>query len=278
MRIHLRGATLRHGNARGARAAAVRELDLDLAAGEQVAIVGSSGAGKTSLLHLLACALRPDAGLMRLDGIDPWTLRGGARHRLRRRLFLAPQTPPLPPRQRVVTAVLAGGLPAMGLWRSVRSLFYPLDIGAAQAALQAFGMEGRLFDRVDRLSGGERQRVSLARAFLAPADIWLLDEPLAALDPALAQACLQALQHEARRRGVTLVVSMHQVELARASFARLLGLSAGTLLFDGASTAVDDGLLARLFDGEREAGPDDAAASAGTFGPMAARRVTMLCR
>ncbi len=209
------------------------QVDLRVAAGEQIAIVGPSGAGKTSLLHVAAGALRPDGGILRLGGADFWRIGSRARQQVRRSLFLAPQVPPLPPRQRVVTATLAARLPAVGFLRGLVSLLYPMDIPAARAALAAFGLEARLFDRVDRLSGGERQRVGLARALVSPARIWLLDEPLAALDPVHAGAVLQILCAEARRRGVTLVVSLHHAELARANFPRLLGIRGGRVAFDG---------------------------------------------
>ncbi len=176
--------------------------------------------------------------MLRLDGVDPWAAGPRARQRLRRALFLGPQVPPLPPRQRVVTAVLAGRLPAMGWWRSLRSLLVPDDPAAAQAALARFGLEARLYDRVDRLSGGERQRVGLARALLAPARMWLLDEPLASLDPVRAGKVLGVLREEALRRGVTLVVCLHQAELAQAHFPRLLGLRAGAVAFDLPSAGV----------------------------------------
>ena len=107
--------------------------------------------------------------------------------------------PPLPPRQRVVTSVLAGRLPAMGLAASLRSLFYPSDIPAAYDALDRFDLAEKLFERVDRLSGGERQRVGLARALLAPATLWLVDEPLSALDPTRSRQAIATLVDGARR-------------------------------------------------------------------------------
>ena len=101
----------------------------------RIAVVGSSGAGKTTLMQLLACARPPSAGRLLLDGIDPWTLPRPRLQHLRGQLFLAPQVPPLPPRQRVVTAVLAGCLPRWSFGKSLRSLVYPADIPAAEAAL-----------------------------------------------------------------------------------------------------------------------------------------------
>jgi phosphonate transport system ATP-binding protein len=236
--LHLDATSLRRTGADGRTRTILDAVDLRVAAGEHLAIVGPSGAGKTSLLHLAACALRPDSGTIRLDGSDPWAAGPAERRRLRRALFLGPQVPPLPPRQRVVTAVLAGRLPAMGFWRSLRSLIHPDDLAAAQAALAPFGLEARLFDRVDRLSGGERQRVGLARALLAPARIWLLDEPLGALDPARATGVLQVLRAQAAQRGVTLVMAMHQVDLAQAHFPRLVGMREGRVAFDQAAASL----------------------------------------
>ncbi|MGD9834072.1 MAG: ATP-binding cassette domain-containing protein, partial [Piscinibacter sp.] len=172
MKIELHDVAARHPAARSGSAAALRGVSVDVAPGELVAVIGPSGAGKTTLLQVMGCALPPSGGRLTLEGTDPWSLPRPALQRLRGRLFLAPQVPPLPPRQRVVTAVLAARLPALGLWRSLRSLFYPDDIPAAHAALDRFDLADKLFDRVDRLSGGERQRVGLARALLAPARLW----------------------------------------------------------------------------------------------------------
>ena len=247
MKLELSALAARHPAARADAAPALRELALTVASGEQVAVIGPSGAGKTTLMQVLACALTPSAGALRLDGQDPWRLPRRELQRLRGRLFLAPQVPPLPPRQRVVTAVLAGRLPALGLAASLRSLFYPSDIPAAYDALARFDLGDKLFERVDRLSGGERQRVGLARALLAPAALWLIDEPLSALDPARARQALAALVALARERGVTLVATLHQVDAALASFARIVGLRDGAVAFDLAAADVTREHLARLY-------------------------------
>ncbi len=229
---------------------ALADLDLRFAAGEQVAIIGPSGAGKSTLLATLACAMRPSTGELRVLGRRPWTLATRDRHALRGELFLCPQVPPLPPRQRVVNAVLAGCLPRWSAWHAVRSLVRPRDAALAQSALARFDLADKLFLRCDRLSGGERQRVGLARVLTSQARLFLLDEPVSALDPALANAALETLQHEARTRGATLVVSLHAVDLALARFARLVGLRNGRVLFDLPRARVNDALLAELYGAE----------------------------
>ncbi len=248
MRIELSGVAARHPAARAGAAPALQPLNLAIAAGEQVAVIGPSGAGKTTLLQVLACALKPVAGRAQLDGQDPWQLPRSDLQRLRGRLFLAPQVPPLPPRQRVVTSVLAGRLPAMGLVASVRSLFYPTDIPAAYEALERFDLSDKLFERVDRLSGGERQRVGLARALLAPASLWLVDEPLSALDPSRSRQAVATLVDGARERGATLVATLHQVDVALANFPRIIGLRDGALAFDLPASEVTRERLAHLYD------------------------------
>jgi phosphonate transport system ATP-binding protein len=247
MNTILQAVTGHHPSAQRTAAAAVRTVSLTVRAGEQVAIIGPSGAGKTTLLHLMACALKPTAGTVLLDGQDPWQQSPRALKALRSALFLAPQTPPLPPRQRVVTAVLAGRLPHESLWASVRSLFYPQDIARAQRALAGFDVSDKLFDRVDRLSGGERQRVGLARAMVSQASLLLVDEPLSALDPNRSQSALDTLTREARARGATLIATLHHVEMALANFPRVVGLRDGEVAFDLPAAQVTPALLQALY-------------------------------
>jgi len=280
MRISLAGVAARHPAAAAGTAPALHALDLTIDEGEQVAVIGPSGAGKTTLLHLIACALAPSAGRLQLDGRDPWQLAVRELQRLRGRLFLAPQTPPLPPRQRVITAVLAARLPAMSLWASVRSLFYPLGIDEAYRALLRFDLAAKLWDRVDRLSGGERQRVGLARALVAPASLWLVDEPLSALDPARATLAIDTLTAAARERGATLVATLHQVDVAVSRFPRVIGLRDGKMAFDLPGAEVTRERLARLY-----AQFEHELAGAPAFGEVppngrtpASPRVEMICR
>jgi len=232
VRITLAEASARHPAAKGNVPDTVRHLSLNVQSGEHVAIIGPSGAGKTTLLHLIACALKPTSGTLTLGDVNPWGLSISRLQKLRATLFLAPQVPPLPPRQRVVTAVLAGCLPQIGLWASLRSLFYPTDIALADAALARFDLSEKLFERVDRLSGGERQRVGLARILASNAQLLLVDEPLSALDPSRSEQAIQTLTDIATERKATLVASLHHVEMALKSFPRIIGMRDGLVVFD----------------------------------------------
>lgn len=211
---------------------AVQQISIAIEPGEQVALIGPSGAGKTTLLETLAAALRPSSGSLVIGGNNPWQITSRKLRALRGQLFLAPQVPPLPPRQRVATAVLAGRLPGWSLTKSFRSLLFTADAADAYQALQAFSLGEKLWQRVDRLSGGERQRVSLARSLVSEARALLVDEPLSALDPALAGQTLRALIDYAGDHDKTLICSLHQVEMALDNFPRIIGLRKGELVFD----------------------------------------------
>ncbi|PJJ17873.1 phosphonate transport system ATP-binding protein [Janthinobacterium sp. OK676] len=254
MTFQLHKVSVHHAGAAG-NALALRELSLDVAQGEQIALIGPSGAGKTSLLHTLACALRPESGTLNILGTSPWQLGSAARHALRARLFLAPQTPPLPPRQRVVNTVLAGRLPQWSLWTAIRSLLAPVDPRAAWEALGKFNLQDKLYARVDRLSGGERQRCGMARALVSDAEVFLVDEPLSALDPTLALQTINVLQTEATARNATLICSLHQVEIARACFTRIVALRDGQVVFDARSSEVSDAMIAELYRNKADPAP-----------------------
>ena len=246
---HLQNLTVRHLGA--SQAAALHAISLTIQQGEQLAIIGPSGAGKTTLLATLACAHQPADGRFQIFGTDPWALGHAERHRLRAQLFLAPQTPPLPPRQRVVTAVLAARLPQWSLWRALVSLVKPADPEAAWQALSRFNLGDKLYSRVDRLSGGERQRCGLARLLLSSAQALLVDEPLSALDPALSQLTLATLQQEAAARNAALVCSLHQVDLALANFPRIVALKEGRVVFDLPREQVTPAMIDELYLGEK---------------------------
>ncbi|OGS80672.1 MAG: phosphonate ABC transporter [Gallionellales bacterium GWA2_59_43] len=248
MSFVLRGVSVRHASAeRGDSCHALNDVGLAVEQGEQIALIGPSGAGKTTLLHTLACAHPQAFGEFSVFGVSPWKLSHAERHALRARLFLAPQTPPLPPRQRVVTAVLAGCLPQWSLWQAIASLIRPGNPDAAYDALARFDLQDKLYARVDCLSGGERQRCGMARLLVSKADAFLVDEPLSALDPTLARQTLITLQQEATSRNATLICSLHQVELALSHFPRIVGLRDGRIVFDVPRAKVTEAMIEELY-------------------------------
>ncbi|MCF5166520.1 ATP-binding cassette domain-containing protein [Pseudomonas congelans] len=247
MTLRLSGIELRHSDG----TLALRGLDLSIDRGERVAIIGPSGAGKTTLLNLLASALPPSAGQLQVLGTDPWQLSSKRRQRLRSRIALIHQAPPLPARQRVVTAVSAGRLGQWGLGKSLLNLLHPLDIGGAREVLARLDLADKLFERCQQLSGGQLQRVGIARALYQQPELLLADEPVSAMDPRLADHTLALLCQHAIEHNMTLVASLHAVELALAHFPRVIGVRDGRIHFDLAASEVGREHLDTLYANEQ---------------------------
>lgn len=229
---------------------ALAGVALEIGRGERVAVIGPSGAGKTSLLRVIGTARRPSEGRLGIDAADPWRLPREALRRLRSRIGIIHQSPPLPPRQRVVTAVLAGRLGEWGFWKALASLASPRDIPGARDVLARLELGERIFERCDALSGGQLQRVAVARVLYQRPDLILADEPVSALDPQLADQTVRELNREAHSRGVTLVASLHAVDLALKWFPRVVGLRNGAVAFDAPPVRISDALLRELYGTE----------------------------
>ena len=246
MSVRLDRVSLVHAN--GNRA--VNDFSCVIGAGERVAIIGPSGAGKTTVLRLLATALRPSSGAVHVLGAEPWRLPRGALRKLRGRIGMVHQAPPLPLRQRVITAVLAGRLGRWPLWKALASLAYPMDIPGARDVLTRMEIDDKLFERCDRLSGGQLQRVGVARVLYQQPELIMTDEPVSAMDPALSDRILGELSREASARGVTLIASLHAVDLALHWFPRIIGIRAGEIAFDLPPVRVSDAMLKDLYASE----------------------------
>jgi phosphonate transport system ATP-binding protein len=234
---------------------ALTDVALAIAAGERIAIIGPSGAGKTSLLRLFATSVKPTSGEVKVFGTQPWKSSRRALRSLRSRIGTVHQAPPLPPRQRVVTSVLSGRLGKWPWWKSLASLVHPVDIPGARRILERLDIADRLFERCDRLSGGQRQRVAVARILYQEPDLILADEPVSAMDPALADRIVGELSSEATTRGITLIASLHAVDLALRWFPRIVGLKAGEIVFDLPPVKVSDEKLRDLYASESEVIP-----------------------
>lgn len=231
-------------------------LSLTIGDGEAVAVVGQSGSGKTTLLNLMAGIIQADAGELRVGGRPAAELRPG--RELARLVGLMHQQYDLVNRLSVVHNVLAGRLGEWGLLRSLVSLWFPQELKLAVAALNRVGLLDKLWQRTSYLSGGEQQRVALARLLVQDPRAILADEPVAALDPVLADELLDMLIGMAREGSRTLVVSLHSVQHLN-RFHRIVGLRGGQLVFDRPAHVVTADDLEQLY-----AGPDLPTAPAPT--------------
>ena len=246
--------------------AALSGIKLSVNQGESIALIGPSGAGKTSLLNTMATAHLPTTGRMTVLG-QAVSARSTARElkALRARIGTVHQAAPIPLRQRVVTAVLAGKLGQWPLWKALASLAYPQDIAGAREALARVQLEDKLFARCDQLSGGQLQRVGIARVLYQQAELILADEPVSALDPALSLATVQLLVQEAAARGATLVASLHAVDLALSCFTRIVGIREGRIAFDLPAAQVGEAQLQALYGhADRSAWPEPKACALAT--------------
>lgn len=219
---------------------AVGPVSLRVEAGEAIALVGPSGAGKTSLLRVLAGQLAPSAGAVSLAGRDPLRLPS---RELPRRVGLVSQRLDLIPQLSVKHNVQAGALGRWSLPRSLAALVLPLEHPPARDAAARVGIAELFGRRVADLSGGEQQRAALARLLVQDPEVVLADEPVASLDPALADDLVALLRDRARDRGRTLVASLHTPELARRHFDRIVGLRDGRIAFDLPSAEVTGDVL-----------------------------------
>lgn len=212
----------------------LRGVSFQVPRGAAVALVGPSGAGKTTLLRCLAGALQPTRGTVCVAGHDLSRLSPRALRAHRAHIGFVHQDLALVPVLRVAQNVLAGRLGRFGTLRGLVSVFLPRRAALVDVhrLLERLGIAERLFQRTDRLSGGEQQRVALARALYQEPQLLLADEPVASVDPERARDLIALATQLAREEQLTLIASLHDVELARAYFPRVIGLRDGCVQFD----------------------------------------------
>jgi len=208
-------------------------VDLTVRAGEFVAVLGRSGAGKTTLLRAINRLVEPTAGTVRVAGRAVTGADGVELREARRRMGMIFQQFNLVRRASVIDNVLAGRLGWAPALPSLFGRFPPADRALALECLAQVGLAAMAERRADRLSGGEQQRVAIARALAQQPSVVLADEPTASLDPALTGSIMDILRGINVERGLTLVVSQHQLETARAYATRIVGLRRGRVCFDG---------------------------------------------
>lgn len=225
---------------------ALQSVSLAIAPGERVALVGPSGAGKSTLLSLLNGSLSPTGGEVRVLGRSLQTLQGDRRRQVQRQVGMVYQQHHLVSNLPVIHNVNAGHLGRWPLWKALWSLVWPQQVKVARQALAQLGLSDKLYARTDRLSGGQQQRVALARVLVQDPAIVLADEPVASVDPARSHDMMTLLSQIGQNR--TLLVSLHDVDLAKAYCDRIIGLRQGRLVFDRSSTAVSHQDLAELYD------------------------------
>ncbi|RDI55356.1 phosphonate ABC transporter ATP-binding protein [Nocardia mexicana] len=223
----------------GPRVSALEDVSLQVYPGEVVALLGQSGSGKSTLLRLLDGLHTPDGGTVTVLGRDVAAARGRELRALRRRVGFVFQQFHLVGSMSVLENVCTGALgslrgPRLGL------VTYPKSVRlAAMEQLDRVGLADRPFQRADTLSGGQQQRVAVARALVQRPRILLADEPVASLDPESAAQVMALISAIAAEDDLTVLCSLHQVELALSWGHRLVGLRAGRVVVDKPMSAID---------------------------------------
>lgn len=259
--IKIRGLTKRYGEFD-----ALKGIDLDVAPGEFLVVLGPSGAGKSTLLRCINRLAEPTAGDIHLDGRlvtpDAASLR-----KLRRQVAMIFQHYNVVPRLSVQKNVLTGRLGAMPSVLSWLQIFPRKDIEIARECLRRVELEEKAELRTDTLSGGQKQRVGIARALAQQPKIILADEPVASLDPKTSRTVLTYLKQASRELGITVVCNLHQIEYAREFGERIVGVSAGRIVFEGGPAELTEPVLRRIYPGL-----DDGDARSGFPSPHEAER------
>jgi phosphonate transport system ATP-binding protein len=230
----------------------IDSLTLSVRSGERLAMIGKSGAGKTTLFRLLNATLRPTNGELYFNGRDVGDLAGRDLRSMRSRIGTIYQQHHLVPSLTTLDNALCGRLGQWSLWRTLKSAWRPTKLDAEHAiqALDAVGLADKRFARADELSGGQQQRLAIARVLVQDPDVILADEPVASLDPGLAESIISLLVEIAEKQKRTLIVTLHAVDLALSYFPRIVALREGRLAFDAETNRIQQDVLDDLYEDE----------------------------
>ncbi len=231
---------------------ALRDVSFEVADGQFLAIVGLSGSGKSTLLRCINRLIDPTEGSILWKGEDITAASEEEMRRIRRRIGMVFQNFNLVYRSKVITNVLAGRLGYTSPALALANRFSKSDRDRALAQLARFGLEGKDQNRSEDLSGGQQQRVGIARAMMQDPEMILADEPVASLDPVLAHSIMQHLEDINRTDGVTVLCSLHFLDLVHRYGQRVIALNEGRLVFEGLPSEIDDSMFKEIYGQEAE--------------------------
>ena len=226
---------------------AVNGISLSVPSGSFVGVIGRSGAGKSTLLRMINRLEDPTSGNIKMDLASVSDLTGAPLLEWRRQCAMVFQQFNLVGRLDVLTNVLMGRLTMAPTWRTLLQLWSDEDKSRALAALERFDMAEFAAKRCDQLSGGQQQRVAICRALVQEPRIILADEPIASLDPRNTKAVMDALKTINQDYGITVLCNLHSLDIAREYCDRLVGLTAGEVVFDGAPAQLTEPFVRQLY-------------------------------
>jgi phosphonate transport system ATP-binding protein len=219
---------------------ALEGIDLAIPKGQFVVIVGLSGAGKSTLIRTVNHLVPPSKGEVRIDGASVGKASKRELRAIRGNIGMIFQTFNLVKRSSVLRNVLAGRLGHVPSWRGLLGLFGQADLALAHDSLRRVGIPEKAWQRADALSGGQQQRVGIARALAQQPEVMLADEPVASLDPPTSHAVMTDLKRISREDGITTLVNLHFIDMAREYADRIIGMRDGAIVFDGPPAEATD--------------------------------------
>ena len=228
----------------------LRDVSLTIEGRGLTAIIGPSGTGKSTLVRCINRLVEPTSGEIVFCGQDMVRLSSRELRAARRRIGMIFQEYNLVERLSVIENVLCGRLGYVPVWRAWLRRFPDADIARAFELLDAVGLGDLATQRADQLSGGQRQRVGIARALMQEPDLLLADEPTSSLDPKTSVEIMELIARRASASGIPALVNIHNVELARRFADRIVGMTGGRVVFDGAPDSITDEHLKTIYGGE----------------------------
>lgn len=231
----------------------LKNINLEINRGEFVIVVGLSGAGKSTLLRAINRLHDTTSGEILIDGQSITAAKGNNLRQIRRDIGMIFQNFNLVKRASVLKNVLTGRVGYYSNFKSTFNLFSNADKQKAYEALVRVDMGEKVYNRADELSGGQQQRVSIARVLTQNPKIILADEPVASLDPKTTRKVMEDLKKINQDFGMTVLVNLHSIELAKEFGTRIIGIRAGEVVFDGPVSDTSDAQIAEIYAGQTEA-------------------------
>ncbi len=231
---------------------ALTDVTFDVPEGQFLAVIGLSGSGKSTLLRCINRLIEPTEGTILWNDQDVTRASQEEMRKIRRRIGMVFQHFNLVHRSKVITNVLAGRLGYTNPALSLFNRFPKSDMEMAHDRLARVGLEDMADRRADALSGGQQQRVGIARALMQNPDMILADEPVASLDPVLAHGIMQYLEDINKNDGVSVICSLHFLDLVHRYADRAIALNEGKVVFDGPPEAIDDAMFKEIYGREAE--------------------------
>ena len=231
---------------------ALYNVSFSVEQGEFLAVIGLSGSGKSTLLRCINRLVEPTEGQIIWNGVDVTSANQSELRLIRRKIGMVFQHFNLVERSQVITNVLSGRLGYINPALSLINRFPESDTEAALKQLERVEIADQAYKRADELSGGQQQRVGIARAMVQDPEMILADEPVASLDPVLAHSIMQYLEKINQEDGVTVLCSLHFLDLVHRYADRAIALNEGKLMFDGSPQAIDDEKFKEIYGKEAE--------------------------